>query len=203
MKNFKVNRTYILLFVASLFAAFFLGRATINEPQQEIKKIVKYEKSNYTKRDTIFMPKEREVVKWKYRDGKTVYLPSKVIYRDGKKIAALDTTKSIDDYFLTRNYDLDFSSDTIGTFKVSAEVNQNRLISARSYVRPVVKREIETRTIYRVPLIQFYTLVGTSVDFKTNQVQFGVDLKRRLLIGVSGIKMNDKYGYTINAGIKF
>ena len=54
-----------------------------------------------------------------------------------------------------------------------------------------------------MPTIQFYGLIGTSLDLKTNQIQLGVDLKQRYLIGVSGIRMDDEFGYTLNIGIKF
>ena len=51
--------------------------------------------------------------------------------------------------------------------------------------------------------IQGYAMIGTSVDFSVNQIQLGIDLKQKFLISVSGIRIKDKYGYTINAGIKF
>lgn len=46
-------------------------------------------------------------------------------------------------------------------------------------------------------------MIGTSVDLKTNKIQFGVDLNQKYVIGVSGICMDDRYGYTLDFGIKF
>ena len=204
MNKIKEKRSIILSVIAGFIIGFLIGRTFIENPTQKTKKIVKYEKSDYVKKDTLFFPKEKEVIKWKNRVKKdTIFLPSKVLYKDGEKIFVTDTAKSIDDYFLTRKYSLDFSNDTIGTFKVDAEVNQNRLVKSYSYINPSIRSEIETKTIYRVPALQFYGMIGSSVDLRTNQVQLGVDLKQKFLIGVCGVRMDDKLGYTLNFGVKF
>lgn len=205
MKEIKITRNSIILVAVALIIGFLIGRAFVNEKTEETKKITKYVKSTSVIRDTITYPEPYEVVKWKEGESghDTIFIPSKVIFKDRKEVAVVDTSNSIKDYFLTRKYNLDFSNDTIGIFKVFAEVNQNRLILANSYINPMIKTVTETKTIYKVPLLQFYTTIGSSVDLKTNQLQFGIDLKQKFLIGVSGIRMNDKYGYTINAGIKF
>ena len=98
---------------------------------------------------------------------------------------------------------MDFSDDSLGVFKVQASVQENKLISATSTIKPNIRTVTERETIYKVPIIQFYTLIGTSLDLSTNQIQAGVDLKQKYMIGASGIRMNDKWGYTINFGIKF
>ena len=205
MKEIKITGNSIILVAVALIIGFLIGRAFVNEKPVETKKIIKYVKSQNVIKDTVTYPEPYEVVKWRDRKSKhdTIFLPSKVISKDGKEVAFVDTSNSIKDYFLTRKYNLDFSNDTIGIFRVNAEVNQNRLILANSYINPMIKTVTETKMIYKVPLLQFYTMIGSSVDLKTNQLQFGIDLKQKFLIGVSGIRMNDKYGYTINAGIKF
>lgn len=205
MKEIKITGNSIILVAVALIIGFLIGRAFVNERPIETKKIIKYVKSQNVIKDTVTYPEPYEVVKWRDRKSKrdTIFLPYKVISKDGKEVAVVDTSNSIKDYFLTRKYNLDFSNDTIGIFRVNAEVNQNRLILANSYINPMIKTVTETKTIHKVPLLQFYTMIGSSVDLKTNQLQFGIDLKQKFLIGVSGIRMNDKYGYTINAGIKF
>lgn len=205
MKEIKITGNSIILVAVALIIGFLIGRTFVNEKPIETKKIVKYVKSQNIIKDTISYPEPYEVIKWKEGRSKhdTIFIPSKVISKDGKEIALVDTSNSIEDYFLTRKYSLDFSNDTIGIFKIDAEVNQNRLISTNSYINPMIKTVTETKMIYKVPLLQFYTMIGSSVDLKTNQLQFGIDLKRKFMIGVSGIRMDDKYGYTINAGIKF
>ena len=205
MKEIKITGNSIILVAVALIIGFLIGRAFVNEKPVETKKIIKYVKSRNVIKDTIIHPEPYEVVKWRYRKSKhdTIFLPSKVLSKGGKEVAAVDTSNSIKDYFLTRKYNLDFSNDTIGIFRVNAEVNQNRLILANSYINPTIKTVTETKMIYKVPLLQFYTMIGSSVDLQTNQLQFGIDLRQKFLIGVSGIRMYDKYGYTINAGIKF
>ena len=205
MKEIKITENSIILVAVALIIGFLIGRAFVNEKPVETKKIIKYVKSQSVIKDTITYPKPYEVVKWRDRKSKrdTIFLPYKVLYKGEKEVVAVDTSNSIKDYFLTRKYNLDFSNDTIGIFRVNAEVNQNRLILANSYINPTIKTVIETNMIYKVPLLQFYTMIGSSVDLQTNQLQFGIDLRQKFLIGVSGIRMYDKYGYTINAGIKF
>ena len=46
-------------------------------------------------------------------------------------------------------------------------------------------------------------MIGSSVDLKTNKIQFGVDLKQKFMIGASGIRLDDRYGYTLDFGVKF
>ena len=60
-----------------------------------------------------------------------------------------------------------------------------------SNIRTVIERQV----IYKVPKVQFYGIMGTSVDLRTNKIQFGVDLRQKYMIGVSGIRLDDKYGY--------
>ena len=162
---------------------------------------------------------EKEVVRWK-----TKYLPpihdtipqpvpylvfdTDTVYKIKEHELSVDTLAILMDYFRVRNYALDFSNDSIGIFKVNLDVTKNTLANARSEIRPI-RTTVETiRTISNVKTIQFYWLVGTSVDFKTNKIQFGVDFRQKYMIGVSGIRLEDRegknnYGYTIDLGVKF
>ena len=98
---------------------------------------------------------------------------------------------------------MDFSNDTLGAFKVDAVVNQNKLISVNSFIEPNIRTVYETKTIYKVPTIQFYGILGSSVDLKTNKVQFGIDLRQKYMMGVSGIRIGNENSYTIDLGVKF
>ena len=157
---------------------------------------------------------EKEVVKWK-----TEYLPpihdtipqpvpylvfdTDTVYKIKEHELSVDTLAILMDYFRVRNYALDFSNDSIGIFKVNLDVTKNRLANARSEIRPI-RNTVETiRTISNVKTIQFYGILGSSVDLKTNKIQFGIDLRQKYLIGVSGIRLDDKFGYTIDLGAKF
>lgn len=183
-------KTAIILGIVALILGFLLGRCSnINENIAKTEEVVKYVPSPYPVHDTIYKPKPYEVIK---HERDTVYLAQKI-----------DTAKILEDYFLTRRYELDFSNDTIGTFKVNTEVSRNELISASSFIQPKYKTITKENTVYKVTPLQFYAFVGTSLDFKTNKVSFGVDLNQKYLLGVSGIRLNENFAYTIDFGIKW
>lgn len=180
------------IFVVGLLLGFLLGRLLIKtEKAVQATETIKYVPSPYLVRDTVRLPEPYETV---IRDTFTKYLTAEV-----------DTSAIIKDYYLSRRYNLDFSSDTVGTFMVDAEVNQNKLVRATSFIQPLVKTVYKTETVteYKAPALQFYGMVGTAVNLKTNKLSFGLDLKQRYLIGVSGIRHNDDYTYTIDFGVKF
>lgn len=188
------TKTVIIIAIAALVLGFLLGRlSTSNKSSVEVKEVVKYVPSSYIVRDTIskdrLVPYETVI-----RDTVVRYLSQSV-----------DTAEILKDYFLSRKYNLDFSNDSIGTFIVDAEVNQNRLVSANSFIQPMVKTVYQehTNTIYKVPTIQFYGMIGTSLNLDVNKVSLGIDLKQKYMIGVSGIRYNDNYNYTIDFGLKW
>lgn len=183
-------KTVIIFGIVVLILGFLLGRCSnINENIAKTKEVVKYVPSPYPVYDTIYKPKPYEVIK---HERDTVYLSQ-----------TIDTAKILDDYFLTKRYELDFSNDSVGVFKVNAEVSRNEFISAKSFIQPTYKTIIQENTIYKVPPLQFYAMVGSSLDFKTNKVSLGVDLKQKYLLGVSGIRLNENFAYTIDFGIKW
>lgn len=182
----------IILSIVFFVLGFILGRLTLTpETVVETKESIKYIPSTTVIRDTI---KEYKLIPYDVfvRDTITQYIVQEV-----------DTAAILRDYNLSRKYALDFSNDTIGIFRVDAEVNQNKLVHVSSVINPITKTVVQEKTLYRVPIIQFYGMLGTSVDFKTNKISLGVDLKQRYLIGVSGIKFDNKYNYTIDLGVKF
>lgn len=162
--------------------------------------------------DTIEV--EKEVVKWKTEQLPPIHdtIPQSVpylventdtVYKIIEHTLEVDTLAILADYYRVRNYDLDFSNDSVGIFKVNLDITKNALANARSEIRPI-RNTVETiRAINNIKAIQLYSILGSSVDLKTNKIQFGVDLRQKYLIGVSGIRMDDRYGYTIDLGMKF
>lgn len=184
------TKTIVILGIVMLFLAFMLGRCSnVNENIAKTEEVIKYVPSPYPVHDTIYQPKPYEVIK---RERDTVYLTQEV-----------DTSKILEDYFLTRRYELDFSSDSLGVFKVNTEVSENSIISATSYIQPKYKTIIQENTIYKITPIQFYAMIGSSMDFKTNKISLGVDLNQKYLLGVSGIRFGNNACYTIDFGIKW
>lgn len=107
-------------------------------------------------------------------------------------------------YHDVNRYEFDFSDDSVGVFKVDFEVSKNEVAAPpRATIQPNILTVTETNIVYKVPTIQGYIMLGTSVDLGTNQIQAGIDLKQRFLVGASGIRMNNNWGCTINFGIKF
>ena len=192
MKNkITISVGGIAIVAIAIFVGYLLGRSSVEIPEPETIVEIKWEKGE-TIRDTIKVPEPYEVI---------VKVPDSIpvpIHTDTATLFAV-----WQDYYSTRKYNLDFSNDTLGVFKVDAVVNQNKLISANSFIEPNIRTVHETKTIYKVPTIQFYGIIGSSVDLKTNKIQFGIDLRQKYMIGVSGIRIGNENGYTIDAGIKF
>lgn len=159
-----------------------------------MKETVKYVPSTVTVTDTIFNPQPYNV-----------FIPADTVYKYLTKFEKVDTAEILKDYYLTRQYSLDFSNDTLGVFKVNAEVGQNKLLKANSFVNPIIKTVYRENTVtqYKTKLLQPFLLVGTSPKFDVQQATIGIDLRQKYLIGVSGIRWDNKYNYTINLGIKF
>lgn len=179
----------IVIVAIAIFVGYLLGRSSVEIPEPETIVEIKWGKGEAI-RDTIKVPEPYEVIV-KVPDSITVPTDTAALFAVWQY------------YYSTRKYNLDFSNDKLGVFKVDAVVNQNKLISANSFIEPNIRTVYETKTIYKVPTIQFYGIIGSSVDLKTNKIQFGIDLRQKYMIGVSGIRVGNENGYTIDAGIKF
>lgn len=182
----------VVTLVIGLVIGFLLGKAEVEPTPAKTQRIITWAKGKETIKE-VPVPEP-------YAVHDTAYIVKEVpIPTD---TAAL--FKVWRDYYLTRDYDLDFSDDSLGVFKVKFAVHQNKVASSPvATIQPNIRTVKEENTVYKVPFIQGYAMVGTSVDFSVNQIQLGIDLKQKFLIGVSGIRIKDNYGYTINAGIKF
>lgn len=162
------------------------------------------------------VPEPTRIVEIKWMPGEkqtdTLYypVPVEVGEVDTVKVPVPESTDTAalfavwEDYYRQRQYTLDFSNDTTGIFRVDAVVGQNRLVSAISTIQPNIRTVYEKETVYApVPLFSPWVMIGTSADFRTNKIQVGVDIKDRWIVGLSGIRMNSNYNYTIDIGYRF
>lgn len=190
-------KKYIYLVIFCLIATavgFVLGRLSVTEKKSvETKEEVKWVKSTNTITDTIIFP----AVKREYF--------ADTIYKYSTKLQEVDTFEILKDYNKTREYSLDFSNDTVGVFKVDALINQNQLISTIAQIQPIQKQIVrEVKTIeQKRRMVQPFVMIGTSLKFDVQKITGGIDLNEKWLIGVSGVRWDNKYNYTIDLGIKF
>lgn len=181
----------ILILVICHLSGFLIGYLVFSGTEPVVNRIVetKWQRGE-TIRDTVHCP-----------------VPVETIIHDSIQVPVPTDTAALfavwKDYYLERKYALDFSNDSTGVFRVDATVNQNKLISATSSIQPNIRTVYEKEVIYKKEKCVPWAMIGTSVDLKTNKVQFGVDLNQKYVIGVSGIRMDDRYGYTLDFGIKF
>lgn len=110
------------------------------------------------------------------------------------------------DYYRTKQYSLDFSNDTLGTFKVDATVHKNEITEVKSTIVPVIKimETTKTEVIDKKKFVQGFVNIGTSVhNFNTQQVTAGVEFVEKFDVSATAIRYNSDFTYTINFGIKF
>jgi len=146
----------------------------------------------FTVKDTIEVPKPYEVEV----PGDSVIV---------EYVQDVDTAKILYDYLTKKSYKLDFSNDSIGKIIVDVKIHKNSITesSADLAIKRIRIHTIETKTVEVVRPIQFYGTIGSSVDFKFQQIGVGVDLGQKYMIGVSGVRFENNLGLMINTGIKF
>lgn len=106
-----------------------------------------------------------------------------------------DTASIVADYLKRRTYDLDFSNDTIGIFKVDAVVEANRLTSAMATIQPL-QREVE-RTVVKVRKFRPFVSGGIVVSDKVGaSLGLGAIIKETHIVkaGYMRIGKNNYYG---------
>lgn len=189
----RSNKKYIIVtlitILLALIAGFFAGRSSVKTKINRIVE-VKWMSSDIVVRDTIKVPVPYEV---RIPVDRPIFVSSDTILN--KEVW--------DDYYTEKRYNLDFSNDSLGIFKVDALVYKNNIIESSSYIQPNIKVIKEKEIFENVRLINPWICVGSSFDFKTNQIQIGVDLKNKYMLSVSGVRLNSNYGYNINFGYKF
>lgn len=189
-KQITISVGTLAIIALVLFIGYLWGRSSVTLPSPVIKEVVKWEKEPYAVHDTIEVPKPYEV---EVPVDRPIYIPT-----DTAKLFAVWC-----DYYLKRKYKLDFSNDTIGTFIADVSIQENKLLSATSTVQPIRKVITRTETVYKVPKLQPWVMLGTSPDLETQKIQFGLDLKNKYVIGATGLRVKDEFVYTLDFGIKF
>lgn len=177
--------TYIL---SALIVGIFCGWLIGSRQEVQIVESVRYVERPATKIDTELFPKWQDV-------GITDKLP-RLQYtdtvREEVRIPA-DTAGIVADYFKRRQYDLDFSTDTTGVFKVQVVTTCNRLESASATIQPL-QREVEN-TVVKVR--KFRPYLGGSISIGTKvgaSLEVGALLKEHHLPRVGYMRLgNDNY----------
>lgn len=188
-KTITVSVGLLVMLSITFFLGFLVGRSEV-KPVPPVKVIEVVYKDGKTVRDTVYRPVPYEVI---VPDSIPVFIPA-----DTAKLFAV-----WQDYYLKRSYKQDLSNDSVGELLIDLDITQNKLQELRTTFKPKVKIVYERTEITKVPLLQFYTMFGSSVDLSTNKIQAGVDFKQKYMIGASAIRQNNNYSYTIDLGIKF
>lgn len=116
----------------------------------------------------------------------------------------VDTVAILSKYFARYHYELDFSTDTTGTFKVRCVVSENEIQTASADVVPLFKEVTSVREVVSKPrLLTPWVMVGTSLDFRTQTGFIGLDFRQKYKVGLGGIRFDDKYAWTLNVGVNF
>lgn len=189
----RSNKKYIIAaliaILLALIAGFFAGRSSVKTKVNRIVE-VKWMSSDIVVRDTIKVPVPYEV---RIPVDRPIFVSSDTILN--KEVW--------DDYYTEKRYNLDFSNDSLGIFKVDALVYKNSIIESSSYIQPNIKTITEKEIVYKVNKLTPWVCIGSSFDFKSNQIQVGVDLREKYMLSVSGVRFNSNYSYNVNFGYKF
>lgn len=111
-----------------------------------------------------------------------------------------DTAGIVADYLKRRTYNLDFSTDTTGIFKVDAVIECNRLASATATIQPL-QREVEN-TVVKVRKFRPFAEVGVAIGDKVGaSLGVGGIIKEKHIVSAkymrigSGNYYGAEYGY--------
>lgn len=155
-----------------------------------VREEVRYVERSATKVDTELFPKWKDV-------GIADKLP-RLQYtdtiREEVRIPA-DTAGIVADYFKRRQYDLDFSTDTTGIYKVQLVTICNRLESASATVVPL-QREVEN-TIVKVRKFRPLVSGGVAISDKIGvSLGLGGIIKEKHIVSVKAMRIgnNNYYG---------
>lgn len=185
-----------LYILSALVVGFFCGWLLGSRQEVQIVEEVRYVERPATRIDFEF-PKPTKVER--------IELPS-IQYHDTitltERIPA-DTATIVADYLKRREYELDFSTDSTGIFKVQAVVYCNRLASASATIQPL-QREIERVAEVRPRKFRPYIGggVGVSSQFSAS-VEVGAMLKDHHLPRVGYQRVGNGNYITINYGYLF
>ena len=106
-----------------------------------------------------------------------------------------DTAGIIADYFKRRQYELDFSTDTTGIYKVQAVIVCNRLESASATIVPL-QREVEN-TVVKVRKFRPFVSGGVAIGDKIGaSLGLGGVIKEKHIVSIKAMRLgnNNYYG---------
>lgn len=194
-KETKLISVLAVFFIAVIcLGFFFLGRSSVHIPEPaEVKHDTTYVPAPYPVHDTLKVP-----------------VPAKEVPPDTVYVSVPEPTDTAAlfavwlDYYTTREYNLDFSSDSLGVFRVAAKVNKNKLQEAISTIQPRIQVVTNIENFYKERAFQPWVMATTGVtDFKFQSVTVGVDINSRVMLGVGAMRYDKNGAFTINAGYKF
>lgn len=172
--------TYIL---SALVVGIFCGWLIGGRQEVQIKENVRYIMQPTTKIDFGNpTPSKVELPKLQYHDTTFVQGPA-------------DTTAILNDYFKRRTYDLDFSTDTTGIYKLQAVICCNRLESASATIVPL-QREVEN-TVVKVRKFRPFVSGGVAIGDKVGaSLGLGGIIKEKHIVSVKAMRIgnNNYYG---------
>ena len=173
--------------LSALIVGIFCGWLICGRQEVQIKESIKYVYRSATKIDTDLFPEpikvERiDLPKLQYHDTTFVQVPA-------------DTTAILNDYFKRRTYDIDFSTDSTGIYKVQAVVYCNRLESASATIVPL-QREVEN-TVVKVRKFRPFVSGGVAIGDKVGaSLGLGGIIQDKHIVSVKAMRIgnNNYYG---------
>lgn len=185
-------RTFIYIAISfALGIAFGWWLGSLKEPIEIVREEVRY----------VELPPITKVIEKPVPIRETIYVRDTVREKVEVVIPA-DTASIVADYRKRREYQLDFSSDTTGIFKVDAIVDANRLASASATIQPIL-REVQITT-REVRLFRPY--IGGDVAFGTKSgvsLEVGALLKDHHLPRVGYQRLGKDNYFTLGYGYTF
>ena len=183
--------TYIL---SALVVGIFCGWLIGSRQEVQIVESVRYVPQHTIHIDSELFPKPTKV--------ENIELP-RLQYtdtvREEVRIPA-DTAGIIADYFKRRTYDLDFSTDTTGVYKVQAVIACNRLESASATIVPL-QREVENNVV-KVRKFRPFAEVGVAIGDKVGaSLGLGGIIKEKHIVSIKAMRIGNnsyyggEYGY--------
>lgn len=145
----------ITAFVVGIFCGWLIGGRQVEEI---VRKEVRYVTREPIRIETDLFPK------W---SAERIVLPTLQYHdtiREEVRIPA-DTADIIADYFKKRQYELDFSTDSTGVFKVQTVIYCNRLESASATIAPLQRDVLTTTREVRAfqPLAEIGVAIGNDI----------------------------------------
>lgn len=185
--------TYILsALVVGIFCGWLIGS------RQEVQIV---ESVRYVPQHTIHIESELFPKPTKVENIELPRLQYTDTVREEVRIPA-DTAGIVADYFKRRQYDLDFSTDTTGVYKVQAIICCNRLESARATIQPL-QREVES-TVVKVRKFCPFVSGGVAISDKIGvSLGLGGIIKEKHIVSVKAMRIGNnnyyggEYGYII------